>query len=161
MPTDAGAWLGNYGYLGVPGDPALFTDDQGSSSTVTITGVQVFDGNGNPATGWDLVTADAESTTLSEYIEWKTTATSGLPPNLYLLPNSPTSPVGDACDSTPPTYNALFLTGVGTSTVVCNVNRSVIMTGTTMLAAAQPTGLTSSFGGGGLQGTVVGLLLQA
>ncbi|MGO8859373.1 MAG: hypothetical protein ACLQRH_01180 [Acidimicrobiales bacterium] len=166
LPTYVDAFLGNNingtnFYTGVVGEPALYTAEQGSTSTITITGIQVFDQDGNPATGWDLVTGDAETTDTGESITWTTTATSGLPPSLYLLPNSPTSPVGNACDSTPPTYNILNLTGIGTTTVECSATQSSLKTGTVMLEAAQPTGLKATLVGTGLQAVFVGLLLQA
>jgi hypothetical protein len=166
LPTYVDGFLGNNVngtnfYTGVVGDPALYTAQQTSTSKITITGIQVFDASGNPATGWDFVTGDAETTDNNESITWTSTATSGGPPPLYLLPNSPTSPVGNACDSTPPIYNPIYLTGLGTTTVECSDPVSGLKTGTVMLEAAQPTGLKATLVGGGLEAIFVGLLLQA
>ena len=166
LPTYVDGFLGNNingtnFYTGVVGDPALYTAQQGSTSKITITGIQVFDASGNKATGWDFVTGDAETTDNNESITWTSTATSGPAAPLYLLYNSPTSPVGNACDSTPPTYNVLNLTGLGTTTVECSANQSGLKTGTVMLEAAQPTGLKATLVGAGLEAIFVGLLLQA
>ena len=62
------AFLGNNGfYTGIAGDPALYTDLQGALVTAYFTNIQVLDAAGNPATGWTLVTGDAESTDGNEW----------------------------------------------------------------------------------------------
>ena len=157
-PPTSEAFLGNNGfYTGVPGNAGLYTIDQGSTATVNITNIQVLNSNGVAATSWELVTGDAESTDTSESITWTSNQ------NLSLLPNSPNSPIGNACDSTgqyaPPAYNPNALTGVGTTTVTCNATASRDHTGTTMLEATTPSSLTVTLNGTGLQAMFLGVLL--
>jgi prepilin-type N-terminal cleavage/methylation domain-containing protein len=163
FPTYPGSFLGNGGfYTGVPAAPALYTYQQGSTATVTITQIQVLDPSGSPATGWDLVTGDAETTDTGESDTWTTTATSGTPPVLNLLPNTPTSQIGNACINT---YSSgaqyVDLTGLGTTSVECAAGVSSYKTGTVMLEAAAPTGLTVTLQGTGLQAVFIGLLLPS
>jgi hypothetical protein len=157
-PPTSEAFLGNNGfYTGVPGNAGLYTIDQGSTATVNITNIQVLNSNGVAATSWELVTGDAESTDTSESITWTSDQ------NLSLLPNSPNSPIGNACDSTgqyaPPAYNPNALTGVGTKTVACSATVSRDHTGTTMLEATTPSSLTVTLNGTGLQAMFLGVLL--
>jgi hypothetical protein len=150
-PPTSEAFLGNNGfYTGVPGDPALYTNAEGSSATVTLTNVQLLDANGHAATNWQLVTGDAESTDAGESITWNSSQL------LSLLPNSSASAIGNACaDPTP----GSGLTGVGTSTVQCVANVSSDKTGTVMLESPAPSALTVNLVGTGLQAVFVGVLL--
>ncbi len=157
-PPTSEAFLGNNGfYTGVPGNAALYTINQGSTATVNITNLQVLNSNGVAATSWELVTGDAESTDQSESITWTSDQ------NLSLLPNSSSSPIGNACESTgqyaPPAYNPNGLTGVGTTTVSCNATASRDHTGTVMLEALTPSKLTVTLNGTGLQAMFLGVLL--
>ena len=153
-PPGSEAFLGNNGfYTGVAGNPGLYTVDQGSTATVRFANVQVLAANGQAASNWELVTGDAESTDAAESITWS----SNQP--LSLLPNSSLSPVGNACDSTPPSYNASSLTGIGTTTVECFNSPSEDHTGTPMVEARTPNSLTVTLVGGGLQATFLGVLL--
>ena len=65
------AFLGNNGfYTGIPGEPALYQQNSGALDTVYLTNIQVTNSN-NPtqdATGWTLVTGDAESTDANEWM---------------------------------------------------------------------------------------------
>ncbi len=153
-PPGSEAFLGNNGfYTGVNGNPGLYTVDQGSTATIQFTNIQVVASNGQAASNWKLVTGDAESTDSGESITWSSDQ------RLDLLPNSSLSPVGNACNSTPPTYNASSLTGIGTTTVECFNSPSEDHTGTAMLEATTPTSLTVTLDGGGLQATFLGVLL--
>ena len=70
-PPNSEAFLGNNGfYTGIPGNPALYQNQEGTTSTVTITNIQVLGSGGVPATNWNLVTGDAESTDAGESITW-------------------------------------------------------------------------------------------
>jgi hypothetical protein len=177
VPTGGGscsgseAFLGNNGfYTGVPGDPALYTVVEGSTSVVTISNIQVLDAQGNPATDWELVTGDAESTDAGNPPEsitwngaWAPGSTVPLPEQvLNLIPNSPSSAVGNACGSTAPSYNPTYLTGVGTTTVECvaSPNQPGEKTGTAMLEALAPSSLTATLVGSGRQAIFLGLLLS-
>lgn len=153
-PPSSEAFLGNNGfYTGVNGSPGLYTVDQGSVATVQFSNIQVVSANGQAASNWELVSGDAESTDSGESVTWSSNQV------LNLLPNSSLSPVGNACNSTPPTYNTSSLTGVGTTTVTCFNSPSEDHTGTAMLEAATPTSLTVTLNGGGLQATFLGVLL--
>jgi hypothetical protein len=153
------AFLGNNGfYTGVPGDPALYTADNGSTAIVTITQIQVTDSNGNPASGWTLVTGDAESTDSNNESLTFTTGSSG--PKLNLLPNSPTSPLGNACPDTNGNGGG-DLTGLGSQTVKCWAGVSTDKTGTLMLGAQEPSSLTVTLVAGGLEAMFLGVLLPS
>jgi hypothetical protein len=150
-PPESEAFLGNNGfYTGVPGNPALYTEVEGSTTTIQVIDIKVLDAVGNPATGWGLVTGDAESTDTGESITW----TSDEP--LSLIPNSPTSAIGNAC-AAPVSPDGL--TGVGTTTVECAATVHSDKTGTVMLQAPAPTTLTVTMVGAGLQAVFLGLLL--
>jgi prepilin-type N-terminal cleavage/methylation domain-containing protein len=145
------AFLGNNGfYTGVPGDPALYENAEGSTALVTITQIKLLNSNGNPATGWELVTGDAESTDAGEQMTWSSDQL------LNLLPNSSTSPYGNACANPSPGQG---LTGVGTSLVTCKASVNSDKTGTVMLEAAAPTMLTVQMVGTGLEAMFMGVLL--
>jgi hypothetical protein len=94
-------------YIDVPGEPALYnTNNSGGDTTITFSSISVVTSSGQLATGWQLFSADAESTdgsstSAGEYLKWTTTpATSPL----TILANglsvdSSTDPVGNACGS--------------------------------------------------------------
>jgi hypothetical protein len=157
-PPTSEAFLGNNGfYTGIPGNPALYQTG-GGTTTVSVVNIQVLDSNNNPATGWELVTGDAESTDAGEWMTWSTALPSATAPApvLKLLPNSPTSQIGNACaDPTSPDG----LTGIGTTTVKCAASVSSDKTGTVMVETPAPTQLTVSMYGSGLEAMFLGLLL--
>jgi prepilin-type N-terminal cleavage/methylation domain-containing protein len=151
-PPTSEAFLGNNGfYTGIPGNPALYQTAQGTS-TATLTNIKVLDANGSPATGWGLVTGDAESTDQNESMTWTSDQV------LNLIPNSPASAIGNAC-AAPVSPDGL--TGVGTQTVECAATVSSDKTGTVMLDASTPTTLTVQMVGTGLEAMFIGLLLPA
>lgn len=132
-PPTSEAFLGNNDfYGGIPGKPALYQTIEGGTEDncnsgfgctyVYFTKIEVLDGAGNAATGWSLVTGDAESTDQYEGMIWTTCpsvtnpgtdtnselnwspnytacATSSSAPAFALLPNStsPYSSFGNAC----------------------------------------------------------------
>jgi len=172
-PPNSEAFLGNNGfYTGVPGDPALYTVPPVNTSIVTITQIQVLDSNGNPATGWELVTGDAESTDANpESLTWSATwnAQSAVPladQVLNLLPNSPTSPYGNACPNSAGVGGG-DLTAIPAATVTCSASKvngqtGTDKTGTVMLSALAPSDLTvTMYTAGGLQAMFLGLLLPS
>ena len=155
------AYLGNNGfYTGVPGDPALYSIQLGSTAVVTMSNIEILSSTGIEATGWQLVTGDAESTDSGESLKWVSTPASA---TFTLLPNSPTSDIGNACNGAPPT-NLGTLAGLGTTTVTCTASYHRDKTGTAMIEAQQPSTLTMTLGGGGntgngIQAVFVGVLL--
>ena len=170
-PPTSAAFMGYNGfYTGVANDPALYQVNEGETDSVlTFNNIQVLDSRGVPASNWQLVTGDAESTDTGEWIRWSTVSNppSSSDPPLNLVPNTPTSPVGNSCDSTynsaTNTYsiNTASLTGLGTTTVQCSSSSSTVKTGTPMLEALTPTTLTVTMHGGGLEAMFFGLLLPS
>jgi hypothetical protein len=189
LPTYPEAFLGNtlsngsstapfYTALGCPDDtpaesgssptasciePAMYQTDTGAGPTNTLefTDISVTTATGAPATGWEWVSADAETTDTGEYITW--TMPNG--PDLYDLPNTPTSAYGDTCDDAPSSSPSSLdgLQGLGTTSVTCassSQEPSSTKTGTPMVEALTPTAMTITMKGAGLEGIAVGLLLS-
>jgi len=183
------AFLGNNGfYTGITGNPALYqTGNQ--VSTVYVTNIQVLDAAAHPATGWTLVTGDAESTDANEWmafqsnLNWSVLPNNGAtnlwgnacyntaqqPGNNGALAYSGPYPATDATVTTPAYIAPLtvdtttFATGV--SSIVCGSSTQLNKTGTMMLQAQEPTGssaaqtLTMSMRGAGLEAMFLGVLL--
>lgn len=169
-PPTSEAFLGNNGfYTGIPGNPALYQNQNNTNSTVTITNIQVLGTGGVPATNWNLITGDAESTDQGESISWTagwSSTTTVLPANqvFSLLPNSPTSAIGNACANPTPGSGLNVgngLTGIGTNSVECQASVSSDKTGTVMISTPTPNSLTVYMVGGGLEGMFMGILLPA
>jgi hypothetical protein len=165
FPTYSDAFLGNSiggtpFYIGVPGDPALYQYQSGSSDTVTISNLVVNNPEGTPATGWAAVGADAETTDPSESMTFSSDV------DLSLLNNTPSSPMGDACNledgSGNPEAGQTDLTGVGTTTVTCasTWQATTPRTGTPMVWATTPTTFTFTMHGSGLEGLSFGMWLS-
>lgn len=172
LPTYPEAFLGNSidgspFYTNIPGDPALYQSCEGGDAacgadnyngdgltTLTFSGITVVNSSNVPATGWEVVSADAETTDNGESITWTSNA------DLNVLPNdesvdTPSDPVGNACDG------GAGLTGSGTTTVECNGDgtTSALKTGTPMVWALTPKTLTVSMVGTGLEAVSFGLIL--
>jgi prepilin-type N-terminal cleavage/methylation domain-containing protein len=137
LPTYCGAFLGNPGtsaacgstgiypnYYDVGGEPALYQQgvggvNSGGVTTFTLTGIEIVNGQGVLATGWELFSADAESTdegsgnnAMAESITWNSNADLSVVPNEYTAANgyckagtpcdtstNPPDPAGTACFS--------------------------------------------------------------
>jgi len=172
LPTWQNAFLGNSCagssscatgtpfYTGIPGEPALYQTGSGLT-TITIKGITVLNAQGLPATGWEAVGADAESTDQGESISW----TANTP--LTIMNNnetydSQTDPVGNACDGG--SGGGSGLTEYNNNlTVTCAVPSAVsvgLKTGTAMVWAATPNIFTTTMVGGGLEAMAFGLLLS-
>lgn len=169
--TDPGsaAFLGNGGfYTGIPGNPALYQNQEGTDSTVSITNIQVTGTGGVAATNWNLITGDAESTDAGESISWTagwSANTTVQPANqvFTLVPNSPTSAIGNACANPTPGSGLNVgngLTGIGTNSVECQASVSSVKTGTVMISTPSPNSLTVFLHGTGLEGMFMGILLS-
>jgi hypothetical protein len=120
--------------------------------------------DGSLATGWQLVSADAETTDEGESITW-TTGSSG--PNLYWLPNSSTTIVGNACGNVTPTgtvgSGGAGFYGNGTQTMTCSggsVYNPALKTGTPMVEALTPTMLRATLVGTGLEAIAFGVMVS-
>lgn len=169
-PPTSEAFLGNNGfYTGIPGNPALYQNQNNTDSTVKISNIQVVGTGGVPATNWNLISGDAESTDQGESISWTagwSPTTTILPANqvFTLVPNSPTSAIGNAC-ANPTAGSGLNvgngLTGIGTNSVECQASVSSDKTGTVMISTPAPSSLTVYMVGGGLEGMFMGILLPS
>ena len=184
------AFLGNNGfYTGISGDPAIYehtcspaasptsspcsSGSQWTMSSVTVSNFKVLDAAGQPATGWTLVTGDAESTDTGEWMTFQNQSNV----NWSVLYNSPNNPYGNACyndnsgqipsgdtmDSgflaynakTQPTVGNTLPVGdlanialgaqgqTGTTSVACESDQQLNKTGTLMLSAPVPTSSSS------------------
>ncbi len=136
--------------------PAMYQTNSGfgPTNTLNFTNITVTTVTGAPATGWQFVSADAETTDVSESIIWQSNQV------LHLLNNSPGSNYGDTCNNAP-SYSGPF--GLGTTQVTCqsgNQEPSSTKTGTPMVQATTPTSMTITMKGAGLEGISVGLLLS-
>jgi hypothetical protein len=143
--------------------PALYMASEGGTSYIYVTNISLTTATGAPATGWEFVSTDAETTDPGEYLIWSSNE------NLNLIPNTPTSSVGDACNKAS-TFNpndpgpgGTLLSGAGTTSVQCEStwqsSGSNPRTGTVMLGADQPTFMTVDMQGAGLEGITLGVLL--
>ena len=176
-PPTSEAFLGNNGfYTGIPGYPALYQNVEGTTSIITITNIQVLGTGAVPATNWNLVTGDAESTDSGESITWTAGWSPGttVPANqqgFSLIDNSlsPPSAIGNAC-ANPTAGTGLGLgngltgvtnSGVGSATVECQASMSSDKTGTVMLSAPTPNSLTANLVGTGLEAIFMGILLPS
>jgi hypothetical protein len=94
---DSEAFLGNNGfYTGIAGEPALYENVSGSLVTANFTDIQVLDAKGQAASGWTVVTGDAESTDTNEWMVFSNTTASGI--NWSILPNNGSADLyGNAC----------------------------------------------------------------
>jgi prepilin-type N-terminal cleavage/methylation domain-containing protein len=159
FPTYCCSFLGNNNFYTVASsqEPALYQQLSSVPKTtiVKITNIVVSNEDGSRATGWELVTGDAETTDPGESMTWSSDQ------DLTLLPNTPTSPVGNACGSVAPTINTTYLTNLGSTTVMCTVptNELANKSGTVMLEAPSPSTLTVTMVGSGLEAMFVGVLL--
>ena len=138
--------------------PAMYQTNSGfgPTNTLNFTNISVTTPTGAPATGWQFVSADAETTDQNESIIWQSNQV------LNLLPNSPTSEFGNTCDSEPAgSYNGPY--GAGTTEIVCQSGTDEtqsVKTGTPMVLAATPTSMSITMKGAGLEGVAVGLLIS-
>ncbi len=148
--------------------PAIFQTGNGSSDTVTLSNIVVTDPQGTSATGYEVITADAETIDPGGHIIWTSSLPASKPLPFNLVPNFSYSDLGNACNDVPAsdstgmtgygidngdttaqiggtTYPG-FLTGLGTATVECTSNwqtttgsPSYLRTGTAMLGITPPT----------------------
>ena len=141
LPTWSGSFLGNSGYTGVAGDPALYQTTSGTTTTATMSAITMTDAGGHAATGYSLIGADAESTDNGEHITWTSSNTI-----------SSLGPLGNSCGG--------GFTGVGTTSVTCTGTSVGNKTGTPILASDAPTTFTQSMTGSGLEGFAFGVLVS-
>jgi hypothetical protein len=142
----------------------------GGVTTIQISDITVIAPDGNLATGWEFVSADAESTDSGESIQW----TSNQP--LYDIPNNEPSedasdPIGNACNSgagvsgtyttssgTSAVTSTQFFAGSPATSITCSGYSNGTKTGTLMVESLEPSAMTITMVGTGLEGISLGLL---
>jgi hypothetical protein len=192
VPTYSGAFFGNlvsvsgksYAfYTGIPGNPAIYERIKGNYAdltNITFSNIKVVTGSNALATGWSIISADAESTDQSgsaagqyEGLTWTAdTPLSVVPNDIPVLDGTnEVYPSGNACLSDQTTSG--LVGGVGTSTpdsISCNPimgsesETGSQKTGAAMVEATTPTTMTVNLVSGGagyqgLQGIVFGMYL--
>ncbi len=145
--------------------PAIFQTSNGGLDTVTLSNIQVTDPDGNSATGYEVITADAETIDPGGFIKWSSSLPTSKPLPFNLVPNFNSSDLGNACNNVPAAdvngsagwaidngdttvqiggtnYTGL-LTGLGTANVECTsnwqTNSPYLRTGTAMIGITPPT----------------------
>jgi prepilin-type N-terminal cleavage/methylation domain-containing protein len=142
-------------------DPSLYQTANASTNTITLGNIKLIDPEGVAATGWQLVSGDAETTDPNEYLTW--TSNNGW----SLIPNSPSSNEGNACNESVfgnPGPGGTDLTGLGTKSVTCEStwqDAGTPRTGAVMLESPTPTTVSASMKGAGLEGVFFGLMLPS
>lgn len=141
-------------YTGIAGKPAIYQTG-GGTTTVTIGQITVVNAQGVPATGWEVVGADAESTDSGESISFHSTTPLNIMNNGESY-DTKSDPVGNACNSGAGLTQSLDLL-----TVTCTgMSTSGVKTGTTMVWSLMPRTFTTTLVGSGLEAMVFGLLLS-
>jgi prepilin-type N-terminal cleavage/methylation domain-containing protein len=144
-------------YTGVKNFPAIYQVNPASNGTDTVTfsDIKVFNPQGLPATGWQAVMTDAETTDPYEYLTFSSDQ------NLTVIPNDPTNPnlgpYGNDCNYGAP------LTWSGPKTVTCSGGTSggsYPKTGTLMVEALAPSMMSAIMHGAGLEGVSFALMLS-
>ena len=105
-PLETRFAFGQTAYVGVSGQPILYSIDAGNDNGVTLAldDIEVTDSSGAPVTGYSFVIADAENNIADENFTWKS--------------DKPLSQVG-VVNPSASAGCTLPLTGVGTATVGC------------------------------------------
>lgn len=91
-------------------NPAIFQTTNAGNDTVTLSNIQVVDPDGDVATGYEVITADAETvdpgsqlgTPPTAYIKWTSSLPASRPLPFNLVPNFTGSDLGNACNKVPP-----------------------------------------------------------
>ncbi|HEV3268276.1 MAG TPA: CshA/CshB family fibrillar adhesin-related protein [Acidimicrobiales bacterium] len=141
-------------YTGIAGKPAIYQTG-GGTTTVKISQITVVNAQGVPATGWEVVAADAESTDSGESISFNSTSPLTIMNNGESY-DTQSDPVGNACNSgagLTQSQDLLTVTCTGQST-------SGVKTGTTMVWSLTPQTFTTTLVGAGLEAMAFGLLLS-
>ena len=151
-------------YTGIPGKPALYQRVEGGTSTVTFKNISVVSALGVPATGWEAVSTDAESTDTNESIVWSSNVA------LTVINDGESGqiqPVGNACQNNGQngianTPGLFYVSGSNGDSIECtggSTETGNTKTGTAMVWAAAPSTFSATLYGGGLEAITFGMLL--
>ncbi len=162
------AFLGNNGfYSGIPGKPAVYQSGCGCSNgaltTVYFSNIQLKNAQGDPVTGWTIVTGDAESTDTNEWMVFSSNVNWDILPNngandmwgndcynssapngyaysglLQYTGSMPATGASVASSTAPLLINANANYATGVNQILCQANQQLNKTGTIMLAAPEP-----------------------
>jgi uncharacterized repeat protein (TIGR01451 family) len=136
-PSWSGGSVGNSTFLGIPGKPILYTRNDGSTVTLTISNIKITPPAGAVAGTFMFIVADGESTNQAESLTYTTNGG-----NWQLLDQSP--PISG---STYPTYSI-----AGQTATVTGVAGTV---GAQIFGSVTPTNVTVKLQAGGLQGIML------
>jgi prepilin-type N-terminal cleavage/methylation domain-containing protein len=86
-------------------NPAIFQTTPEGNDTVTLSNIEVYDPEGDLATGYEVITADAETVDPTQgngsYIKWTSSLPASRPLDFNLVPNFSSSDLGNACNEVP------------------------------------------------------------
>jgi hypothetical protein len=146
-------------YTGVTGEPALYQTSNGTTTHIFFSDISVLNATGSPATGWQVVSVDAESTDSNESLTW----TADTP--LSILSNdetwdTPSDPVGTACGGSSGVGGSGLTLSSNDLTATClGYTTSVVKTGAAMISATTPTTMEVTMVGNGLEAIAFGVLI--
>ena len=136
-PSWTGAAVGNTAFIGIPGNPILYTDTAGAKS-ITFSSISITPAPGAPAVStYSFVAADAESTNNGENLQFVTNGG-----NWSILDQ-----VNPISGNTYPT-----ISGVGTNTFTETGVAGTV--GGYIVGSTSPTTVTANMQAGGLQGAM-------
>ena len=108
---------------------------------MTLSNIEVTDPAGNVATGYEIITADAETIDPGGYIIWTSTLPASKPLPFNLVPNFQSSDLGNACNEVPasdvdPPANASVGWGIDNGDATVQINGTNYTGGLTGLGTA-------------------------
>ncbi len=109
-------------------DPAIFQTNNGGNDTVTLSDIVVTDPDGNVATGYEVITADAETIDPGGYIMWTSGLPAAHPLPFNLVPNFSSSDLGNACNEVPSGDTGRATPPGGASITATRQSRSAVPT---------------------------------
>ncbi len=122
-------------------DPAIFQTTNAATDTVTLSDIEVTDPAGNAATGYEIITADAETIDPGGDIIWTSSLPASKPLPFNLVPNFQSSDLGNACNEVPssdvdPPANASVGWGIDNGDATVQINGTNYTGGLTGLGTA-------------------------
>lgn len=156
-------------YTGVAGKPALYTTS-GGTTYIYLSNISVVNEEGSAATGWQLVSVDAESTDTGESLTWTTNTPISILNNDESWDTS-SDPVGTACGgssgvggsgltySNPDSSGGYYTVNCAGYTTNNSQGDEVVKTGAAMVAASTPSSMEVKLVGNGLEAIALGVLV--
>ncbi|MBA3898022.1 MAG: DUF11 domain-containing protein [Sphingomonadaceae bacterium] len=136
-PSWTGAAVGNTAFLGIPGKPILYTANNASTVTLSLTNMSITPPAGSPAvTQYMIVAADAESTNNGESLSFVTNGSNWV-----------------TLDTVPPITGNAYPTVNNTGTTVTETGVAGTVGGF-IFGTKTPTTVTGTLVAGGLQGAM-------